>query len=57
MKVYYIIDQDGYFIEPVFLIKQEGVDYSKHIEIEPIGFKRPKWDGTEWTEGGIDNDN
>lgn len=45
MKLYYIIDADGYFIEPVFL------DISKYIEVEPIGFKKPKWNGTEWIEG------
>jgi hypothetical protein len=52
MNVYYIIDENGYYVEPVFLLKQEGVDYSNYIEIEPpIGLKKPKWTGNQWAEG------
>jgi hypothetical protein len=52
MKAYYIIDNEGYYVEPVFLIKQEGVDYSNYIEVEPpIELIRPRWNGNEWVEG------
>lgn len=50
MKAYYIIDKNGYYIETVYLIKQEGIDYSNYIEIEPIGFIKPRWDGEKWIE-------
>lgn len=50
----YIINKDGYYTETVYLIKQDGVDYTNYIETEPDWkLKKPKWDGTKWVEGYI----
>lgn len=54
MKAYYVIDEKGYVTDVAYLIKQEDVDYSNYIEIEPIGFIKPKWNGTEWVEGYVE---
>jgi len=50
MKLYYIIDDNGYYIDQVFIVNPNFIDYSHYIEIEPVGLKIPKWDGTKWIE-------
>lgn len=50
MKAYYIVNDEGYIIDIYYLIKQDGVDYTNYIDIEPIGFVKPRWNGTEWIE-------
>jgi hypothetical protein len=54
MEMYYVIDDNGYITDIVYLIKQDGVDYSHYIEIEPKGLKIPRWDGVKWVEGYIE---
>lgn len=52
MEAYYIIDNNGLYIETVYLIKQDGIDYTNYIEIEPNwNLIQPKWNGLEWIEG------
>jgi len=51
MKLYYIIDLNGYLIDIVFLTNRVNFDYTNYIEVEPIGFQKPKWNGSEWIEG------
>lgn len=52
MKAYYAIDKQGYVSDVAYLIKQDGVDYSNYIEIEPpLNLIKPRWDGMQWVEG------
>jgi hypothetical protein len=53
MREYYIVNDEGYIQDIYYLIKQEGVDYTNYIDIEPVGLRIPKWNGTEWVEGYI----
>ena len=49
MKFVHIIDSNGLFVEDAF------VDELTELTIEtlcPEGFYHPKWDGTQWVEGG-----
>jgi len=47
------IDTDGLYVEDVLLNDGQETP-SDCIEIFcPDGFYKPKWDGTEWIEGGI----
>jgi hypothetical protein len=57
MREYYLVNDEGYIIDIYYLIKQDGVDYTKYIDIEPIGFIKPRWNGTEWEETFIRPDN
>jgi hypothetical protein len=50
MRIYYIIDENGFYIEYVFSTKID-IDSSKYIEVPPVGFKKPRWNGSTWTEG------
>lgn len=52
MKLYRKIDKQGYFIEDVLLQDNEEITEDL-IETEcPQGLYLPKWNGTEWIEGG-----
>ena len=44
-----IIDENGLFIEDAFVT--ELTEYTIETPC-PGGFYRPKWDGTQWVEGG-----
>lgn len=54
--VYRQIDADGLFVADVLEIP-EGLTEAEtalYLDVEPAqGFYLPKWDGTQWVEGGV----
>ena len=51
MKMVRIIDENGNFIRDEFI---ENLTNEKYVDGEvPQGFILPKWNGTNWVEGGI----
>lgn len=49
MKIGHTIDADGYFTGDVL----EGSGITPNVTtICPDGFYRPRWDGSQWVEGG-----
>lgn len=52
-----LIDEDGLYVEDVILEarprNEEGIPDPQYIDVPvPEGFYWPKWNGTEWVEGG-----
>lgn len=64
-KLYRKIDNDGYFVEDV-LLKEVPFHYDdefnkiynpNYISLEvPEGLYKPKWDGSKWVEGLLEED-
>lgn len=54
MKLYRKIDQNtGNFLEDVLFENEPSFDDGSYISVPvPQGFYWPKWNGTEWIEGG-----
>lgn len=57
MNKCFVIDKDGFYTVTIFLNKKEGIDYSDCIDIEPKGFLIPKWDGKQWIESYVKENN
>lgn len=58
MNQYRLIDDTGLFIEDCILdeipVLEDGTHDPYYIDTPcPEGFYHPKWDGTQWIEGGI----
>lgn len=46
------VNEDGLYVEPVLLKKNEEKEDEKLIDVEvPQGLYRPRWNGSKWEEG------
>lgn len=52
MRQVYRIDNDGIYIEPVLLFKEDDKVPTDCIELMPPSFYKAKWTGAEWIEVG-----
>lgn len=54
MRQVYRIDSNGFYVEPVILMTDEGgADLPANcVEVAPPSFYKAKWDGTKWIEVG-----
>jgi hypothetical protein len=54
---FYRIDSYGFYVEPVLMEQNEdgSIPTRDDLILIPIpeGLYQPKWDGTQWIEGGI----
>ena len=46
-----LIDEQGYFISDEF-VDEDKLEPTHILTVCPAGFYRPRWNGTEWVEGG-----